>query len=445
VGSAQKSDPTITTGLEPRVSRELKIDLLFNYGALGVLAAGGLAMNLIVIRFSGETALGVFNQIYAIFITCSQLAVGGVHLSVLRSVAQLPEPGQGQAPVIGSGLALSLGLGVIVGATVALTRELSGRALGSRAVADGLLFVAPALVLFSLNKTLLAALNGLGRMRVFAVLQALRFVTLVGVLSAVAWQRRPPAEFAASLLIAEAAVFLAAAASVWSQVPLRLADVQRCWLWRHASFGAKGFSSGVFIELNTRIDVLVIGFFWSDEHVGRYSLAAVFAEGLYQCLVVIRNQMNPVLARLWAKGATEELVALVHEAWRYVYPGIALTYVIELGAFALVLRYGLTIAAPTQALICFAILGLGVLAVAGFAPFDGVLLLAGKPAHYTLFTFSIVLSNGALLFALVPRFGIEGAAVATGLALVLSIGSLAVIMRRQLGFSYVGRARETGS
>jgi O-antigen/teichoic acid export membrane protein len=292
---------------------------------------------------------------------------------------------------------------------------------------------------------LLAALNGLGRMRVFALLQALRFVTLVGVLSAVAWQRRPPAELAASLLIAEAAVFLAAAASVWSQVPLRLADVQRCWLWRHASFGAKGFSSGVFIELNTRIDVLVIGFFWSDEHVGRYSLAAVFAEGLYQCLVVIRNQMNPVLARLWARGATEELVALVHKAWRYVYPGIALTYVIELAVFALVLRYGLISAAPTQALICFAILGLGVLAVAGFAPFDGVLLLAGKPAHYTLFTFSIVLSNGALLFALVPRFGIEGAAVATGLALVFSIGSLAVIMRRQLGFSYVGRARETGS
>jgi O-antigen/teichoic acid export membrane protein len=427
------------------VSRELKIDLLFNYGALGVLAAGGLAMNLIVVRFSGETALGIFNQIYAIFITCSQLAVGGVHLSVLRSVAQQPDAGPNHAPVVASGLALSLGLGVLVGAIVALTRDLVGRALGSRAVADGLLFVAPALVLFSLNKTLLAALNGLGRMRVFAALQALRFVTLVAVLSVVAWRRRPPAELASSFLIAEGVVFVAAAACVWAVVPMRLSDAERPWLYRHASFGAKGFSSGVFIELNTRIDVLVIGLFWSDDHVGRYSLAAVFAEGLYQCLVVIRNQMNPVLARLWARGATGEIVGLVRNAWRYVYPGIGLTYLIELGVFALLLRYGLSIAAPTQALTCFAVLGLGVLAVAGFAPFDGILLLAGKPAHYTLFTFSIVLSNGALLFALVPRFGIEGAAIATGLALMLSIASLAIIMRRQLGFSYLAPARDTGS
>jgi O-antigen/teichoic acid export membrane protein len=426
------------------VSRALKIDLLFNYAALGVLAAGGLAMNLIVIRFSGETALGVFNQIYAVFITCSQLAVGGVHLSVLRSVAQLSEPGREPARAIASGLALSLATGVLVGILVALARGRCGRALGSLAVADGLLFVAPALVLFSLNKTLLAALNGLRRMRIFALLQAIRFATLVGTLSVVAWQGWPAADLAASFLISEAVVFLAAAGSVWSAVPLRLRDVDRSWLWRHASFGAKGLSSGVFIELNTRIDVLVIGLFWSDEHVGRYSLAAVFAEGLYQCLVVLRNQMNPVLAKLWAAGATGEIVALVRKAWRYVYPGIALAYLVELGLFALLLRYGLTIAAPAQALVCFAILGLGVLAVAGFVPFDGVLLLAGKPAHYTLFTFSIVLSNAALLFVLVPRFGIEGAAVATGLALVLSIASLAVIMRRQLGFSYVERAGDAG-
>jgi O-antigen/teichoic acid export membrane protein len=201
----------------------------------------------------------------------------------------------------------------------------------------------------------------------------------------------------------------------------------------------------VFIELNTRIDVLVIGLYWSDEHVGRYSLAAVFAEGLYQCLVVLRNQMNPVLAKLWAVGAKDELLALVRKAWRYVYPGIALAYLAALGVLALLLQHGFAVTEPKRALACFAILGLGVIAIGGFVPFDGLLLLAGKPAHYTLFTFTIVFSNAALLFALVPRFGIEGAAASTALALGFSIASLAVIMRWQLGFSYVERRRSSGS
>jgi O-antigen/teichoic acid export membrane protein len=300
-----------------------------------------------------------------------------------------------------------------------------------------LFFVAPALVLFSLNKTLLAALNGLRRMRLFAALQALRFFVLIAVLSFVAWQRRPPAQLTSSFLVSEAAVFLAAARSVWASVPFGWRDAQREWLWKHSSFGARGLLSGVFLELNTRIDVLVIGFFWSDEHVGRYSMAAVFAEGLYQCLVVLKNQMNPVLARLWATGAKVELVTLVRRAWRYAYPGLGLVYLAGLGALALLLRFAVHVAVPVEVFACYAILGLGVLAVAGFVPFDGILLLAGKPAHYTLFTFSIAVSNAALNWLLVPRFGVEGAAVATALALTLSIASLSAIMRWQLGFSYL--------
>jgi O-antigen/teichoic acid export membrane protein len=421
------------------VTRELKIDLLFNYAALGMLALGGFAMNLIVVRFAGEKGLGVFNQIYAIFITASQLAVGGVHLSVLRSVAQLSDPGPEAPRVIASGLALSLASGVAVAAIVAVTRGFWSRTLGSPAVAEGLLFAAPALVLFSLNKTLLAALNGSKRMRVFAVLQALRFGVLVTVLAVLAWRGQSAAQLAASFLCAEAVVFAAAAASLAFRTPLRFRDVDREWLIKHARFGAQGVSSGVLIELNTRVDVLVIGLYWTDEHVGRYSLAAIFAEGLYQCLVVLRNQMNPVLAKLWAVGAKDELLALVRRAWRYVYPGIVLAYLAALGVLALLLRHGFAVTEPNRALLCFAILGLGVVIVAGFVPFDGLLLLAGKPAHYTLFTFSIVLSNAALLFALVPRFGIEGAAAATGLALAISIASLTMIMQWQFGFTYVER------
>ena len=83
------------------------------------------------------------------------------------------------------------------------------------------------------------------------------------------------------------------------------------------------------------------------------------------------------------------------------------------------------------------ILGAGVLSVSGFVPFDGVLLHAGRPAHYTLLTLLVALSNLGLNLALIPLFGIQGAALGTALALALSIVYLNAVMRWQLGFDYL--------
>jgi O-antigen/teichoic acid export membrane protein len=375
----------------------------------------------------------------AIYIAASQLAVGGVHISVLRSVAQTPAESAEQSAVIASGLALTLALGCVVAALVWLTRGFWAWALDSQPVGDSLAFVAPALVFFALSKTLLATFNGLERMRVFAVLQALRFVTLISVLALLAWRRHPAHHLSASLLISEICVTLAASVCLGLSRPVRISSVRQAWIRHHLAFGARGLLSGVFIELNTRIDVLLIGAFSSDRDAGRYTLAAVFAEGLYQCLVVVKNQMNPVLARLLLAKQATEVVSLVRRAWPYLYPGIAAVYLLGLLVLYVLAENYLGVSDPGEVIACYAILGLGVLAVAGFVPFDGVLTHAGKPEFHTLLTFLIVATNALLNVALIPPMGIVGAALATASTLVISILYLSVLMRWQLNFSYLTR------
>lgn len=415
----------------------LKLDLLFNYLSLAVLASSGLIANFAIAHLRGEAALGIFNQTFAIYIACSQLAVGGVHISVLRSVAQAGEDTNEQGAIVASGLAISLVLGGVLGGLVLATRETWGLLLGSPEVADSLLYVGPALVLFSLNKTLLATFNGLTRMRLFAFLQALRYLVLLGALAVVAWSDRPAAELGIALLLAELAVAMVAAPCLLARLELERLRVQVSWVKHHLLFGAKGVLSGVFIELNTRVDVLAIGFFLSDADVGRYSLAAVFAEGLYQCLVVVRNQMNPILAKLLAGQDSRSILRLVRRSWRYLYPGIALTYLAGLGVFHVILTRYLAVPEPWEPLSCYAILGAGVLVVAGFVPFDGVLLHSGRPGYYTLFTGSVAATNLGLNLILIPLLAIPGAALATALALGLSVIYLSVVMQWQLGFSYL--------
>lgn len=416
---------------------KLSLDLVFNYAALGVTAASGLATTYVVVRSLGEAALGLFNQAFALYIAASQLAVGGVHHSVLRSVARAGGDDGERARIVSSGVALAAGLGSAAGLALFASRGAWARLFNSPAMAPALVYVAPSLVLFAVNKTLLAALNGLERMRAFALLQALRTGVLLATLSAVAGLARPAPELLAGLLTAELAVLLAAVLALRTSVALGPRRVARAWLERHLRFGAQGFLSGVFLELNTRVDVLAIGFFLSDTEVGRYSVAAVLAEGLYQCLIVVKNQMNPALAKMLVEGDSAAISRLVHRAWRYLYPGMALAYGAGLLIFQWALGHVLELGDGADALGCYAILGAGVLTVAGFVPFDGILLQAGRPGLYTLFTSSIALSNLALNIALIPSFGIRGAALATATALVLSIASLALIMRSQLGFTYL--------
>ena len=429
---------------ENRSRRTLTVDLLFNYASLVIVAVGGLLTNIVVARYLGEAALGIFNQAYAVYIAASQLAVGGVHISVLRSVAQAGGNRSEQARLVASGLALSLGLGSAIAGLVLLGRHWLGAALGSPEVARSLVFAAPALVPFALNKTLLSTLNGLERMRAYALLQATRLIVLLVTLSTLAWLRRPAAELTLALLLAELCVLALSLPLVVGHLQLRPAQVCRPWLDRHLAFGARGLLSGVFLELNTRIDVLAIGLFLSDEAVGRYSIAAVFAEGLYQCLIVVRNQMNPVLAKLVLAQDPAPVRRLVRTAWRYLYPGMALCYLAGLGALHVVLSYQLRLPDPAATRACYLILGAGVLAVSGFVPFDGALLHAGRPAHYTLLTFLVALSNLVLNLALIPWLGILGAALGTALALGLSILYLNAIMRWQLGFDYLLSAPATG-
>ena len=62
----------------------------------------------------------------------------------------------------------------------------------------------------------------------------------------------------------------------------------------------------MLIELNTRVDIIMIGIFMSDEKVGIYSFAALFAEGFYQLLIVLQNILNPIMARQFSDFKLDE-------------------------------------------------------------------------------------------------------------------------------------------
>jgi O-antigen/teichoic acid export membrane protein len=305
--------------------------------------------------------------------------------------------------------------------------------LESPAVGAGMAWAAPGLFCFALNKTLLGVLNGLRRMRAYAVAQGLRPVLMIAAFAVVAACGMPPERLPVVLSVSEAVVLIVLAVLVaprlrWPQGPER-----GRWVRRHLDFGVRSAGSGVLLELNTRVDVVLLGYFGSDAVVGLYSFAAMLVEGIGQLPIVLRTNVNPLLVQYLATNDRAALADLVRKGRR-------LTYVVMLtvGAVA-VLAYPLGVGLVTRggdfsaSWPLFAILMAGLTVSSGYVPFGQMLLQAGRPGTHTLMTLAILAVNALGNLLLIPLWQATGAAVATAAAYVFSVGLLRVLSRRIAG------------
>jgi O-antigen/teichoic acid export membrane protein len=188
----------------------------------------------------------------------------------------------------------------------------------------------------------------------------------------------------------------------------------------------------MLLELNSRIDVLMLGLFLDDGSVGVYSFAAFVAEGVYQVLVVLQNNYNPILAEHISAGKLRELEAIVHKGRRVTYAlftGVAL-----LAFFGFpVLLHVLGRAEFASGWLPFGLILLGMLIASGYMPFAQSLLMANRPGWHTLMMSSVVAVNVFGNAALIPSLGLAGAAAATGLCLVCATVILRDMVARLVG------------
>jgi len=412
--------------------------VIWNFASLAILATSGLALNILIGTVYSPAALGVFNQVLAAYIVFSMLAGGGINLSALKHIAESPGDTPRVQAVVVSSLLLTMACSAVFTAVFVLLRHVFADWLASGGVAVGMLWIAPGLFCFGINKTLLGVVNGLHRMRAYAIFQALRYLNLLTGFGLAVLLHIPGDGLAAVFTFSEAILLIALLVTLrrfwW---PATLTD-WRAWLWPHLRFGAKGVFSGALQELNSRIDVLMLGYYLSDGTTGIYSFAAFVYEGFLQFAVVLQNNYNPRLSRLLHDDRKRDLETMIRH-------GRAQTYRIALLAVpALMLLYplGVHLAFASRpefqdSIWPFALLMMGLLASAGFLPFQNILVMGGRPGWHTAYIAHLVLLNIVLNSLLIPRFGLPGAALATAIALAASNLTLIYLTRRCLAVRLV--------
>lgn len=393
-------------------------DVLWNLGSLALLGASGVVINSIIAHYQSAASLGVFNQAFAFYIVLSQLAVGGMQFSIVKYLSHTDDPDL-MATVVSSAImaiAVTAGLVAIVAFWVA---HYIGIAFESQDVTLGIQFICPSLVIFSINKAFMNVLNGTRRMRAYAIFQGLRYLLIIASLIGLVIAGFEGAYLAWCFFVSEFLMTIGLMGYLRNfNVRFGIRHVSRSWIFRHLSFGMRGFFGGMLSDLNTRIDIILLGYFVSDARVGIYSFAAVFAEGFAQISYVVKQNLDPIIGRLTAANNIDELRVLMRRVVRVFVPCMC---ALALGAALLfpVMAELLAGARFTESWPIFAILLLGIVINAGFRPFQGVFLLTGHPGLHSLFFLAVVLSNAILNVVFIQRFGVIGAAVATSLAYVV--------------------------
>lgn len=408
-------------------------DVAWNLAPVVLLAVVGLGLKVLIAKWWDEAALGAFNLVTFVMMSTAILGAGGLQYAVLRAVAEAPEDRARVAAVVVGALVPNVVLAAAATAVFVAVRHPIGDLLQSETVAEGMLWAAPALFCFAINKVLLGVVNGLRRMRAFAVYTSLRYVLIAIGLGVCHGLRVPAAQLPMIWTITEGTLLLVLVVELLATVSLARAAGWVAHAKAQLAYGVRGVASTLAWEVNSKLDLWMLAVLLHDDRlVGIYAMASALFEGAMQLPVVLQNNFNPLLARDLTQGRTQEIEALARRSRRWFVPALVGACAIGALVFPVVVPWLTGKASFGDGAVPFAILMAGVAIASPWLPFNQLLLMGSHPGWHTLYLSLVALATFVVTLVLIPAYGLVGAAIANAAGLVISASLLIALARTKL-------------
>lgn len=429
--------PPIPNTFLQLVKSKFASDSLWNIASVFFLGICGLILNFLIARNYNARVLGIFNLVYAVYILASQFSTLGVQVSTLKHIAEAPDDNnRGQVIIVSAFIVIGF-LSSFFAFLLYLIHRWIAEILNSPGLAVGILFMIPGMWCFSINKLFLNVLNGYRKMKIYSLLITLRYCFIILSVAVVTVMNLSGEKLSVVFSVSEL-LLLVILLLVMSNLRL-LSFGWRAdlifWIKKHILFGSKFFMGGVTSELNTRVDVLIIGYYWSDWHVGIYSFAAMIVEGVNQIPYVFKQNLDPIFAGLMAKKEINAVRQIIRQGRKWVFYGMFILGVALMISYPVATNLLLKNNEFRIGWSVFCILLFGAIIQNSYLPFSGILVQSGYPGLQTILVLSATITNIILNILLVPLFGINGAAMATAFSSILFVVYLRIITAKALHIS----------
>lgn len=397
--------------------KKLKSGIIWNLVSYMVLALLTIILYAILLKVYGKEELGVFSIVMSFYVLSGHVGVWGLQSAAVFFVAQL----EGEKEKVSKMFSAAIVIVLIVSSIVAIVLSFIANFIGkyvysSDYISIGLRMLAPAIVLFSVNKLILGYLNGFKKMKQYALLQSLRYFIMVTYVIVIALMGGKFSITLYTFFVAETGVLLVGHVFLRKHVQLKLPNIDG--IAKNLSFGSKAVFANVLEDFNTRIDVMMLGVLSSNRDVGLYSFISLIIEGIFKLLYVVRSNINPIFAELFYVNRTEELSEMYKTIKRRLF-----VVAVAVGGI-LVVCYSVfcKLFLDTEYMYTVPALGVMVFGTVILAPFfvcGNICTQSGNPLQDTIVTLVTIVFNITANIIFILKYELYGAAFATGLSYIV--------------------------
>lgn len=408
-------------------------DSLWLLASTLLMGVSGIAINAVVTSLLGVAAFGVYSLGLRVYLFLGLISPWGINISVMKYTAELDDIRERSA-CLSSALRLTLICSLFVTILGWFIAPLFSALFDTGDLTTGLRSVLLGLIPFSLNKTYTGVLNGLRDIKGLSLFQALRWLLLIFFSVSLTWAFRNVSASLSAFLWTE--VLLLPLLMLYCRryrIPLDSSDRHPSeWNRRHFDFGVRTMLSTAVNDLYTYLDVFMIGVFMDKTAVGAYSFASDISKNLFLVSQIVGTNFNPIISRLWSQRDLASLKQAMRRLLRTTYLVYALLFPVSILGYIAFLKYGIRDPAMGASILPFVILTTGVALCSGYQSFSAILMVTGYPGDRLRVTLVSLLFNAALNLALLPVWGIAGAALATTLAYIGTVISTNHYTKRRL-------------
>lgn len=396
------------------------------------MGISGISITILIAKYYGAAFLGIFNLTYSIYTVLSQLVAGGIHFSVLKFVSEIKDDKNLLSIIHNSAFFLTVIISCLLTFIIFLSRDIFGIVFNVNGLNVSILYILPGLLFFAINKVNFAFHNALRDMKLFAVLLAMRFLIMLVSLIVFIKLNVDGLKLSAIFSFSEIMIFVLFIPFSLKRIQINYFEGFAKWVKLHLVFGFKSAIGNILIDINTRIDILVLGLFVSEKSIGIYGFAIMIVEGFSQLSLVFRNNINPVLTKYRIDKSDKQLESLIKKGRNWYYVSVIPLCIIMIIIYPFIINILNLDKIYLEGQLAFNILMFGLIFSIGYHPFQMILNQTGFPGYQSVFFSSVFLTNLILNFLFIPLMGINGAALATAITFVSIILYLKILTYKSL-------------
>lgn len=399
--------------------KKFNINLIVNYFAISGQILFGFFIFLVIIIFKDTSYLGVFAQLYSIFVIYGLFASLGINEAIISKLS-LEGKTDKRKKIISSSLIIGLINSIIFTLILYFSSDLINLFFKSLEITKNIGFLSYATFFFIINKIFYSILNALKKFYFFSFLHFIRPVLIFLALIILIFLKIDSSSIALVFLFSEFVIFIINIFYIINILKISIFTFKIKEIISLYNFGYKVFLNSLFSESFIRIDVLMLGYFLNDNLVGVYAFASLFFEGVYQFSIVIRNVLNPDLGKLYFKKNLQKLISIIRYS-SFISFGIILFLSIMIVLLFPLLSIIIDKTLITESYPLLKILFLSIIIYSIIVPQENILIQIKKPLLQSFYMTLIIFLNILFNYNLIQIYGLLGAAFSTLLSFIFAI------------------------